>query len=323
MNKFIKLSEDEFHDIYDFPEFWIVNGTPIDVGNFPNTHYGYVVKTILDKHNINPNDASIYEGTVDSGFLQQLKDAGLSDEEIRVVQETESPSEYAVKNWGWTRISGDWLHMPNISSSILMQAAQSMLSLFGERAKGSKWRIVTPAKSFHDIDFDTIASGDVKGVASNNAYASRYLAKIANSCDKIGRYANADQIDGILENKEYPEINNEVDGRSIMDGPIPNTDSISASLGDDYEVLSGIRELPLSDFDSSPNDLFYSSNDFKHTKLLAERIRETNQIKPLIVVIDKEGPYILEGAHRLGALHLLGAKTFPAMVVIDHNEEVE
>jgi len=32
---------------------------------------------------------------------------------------------------------------------------------------------------------------------------------------------------------------------------------------------------------------------------------------------DKDGVYVLEGGHRLGALHILKAKSFPALVVID------
>jgi ParB-like chromosome segregation protein Spo0J len=52
-------------------------------------------------------------------------------------------------------------------------------------------------------------------------------------------------------------------------------------------------------------------------KKLAEEIKETNEINPLIVVIDNEGLYVLEGGHRLAALHLLGKKTLPALVVRD------
>lgn len=98
---------------------------------------------------------------------------------------------------------------------------------------------------------------------------------------------------------------------------IPNQSSISATI-DDYEILDGVRELPLSDFNSKPTDLFYAADDIKRTKELAEKIKRNGKIDPLIVVIDKEGPYILEGAHRLGALDILGKKTFPAQVVIDN-----
>ena len=39
------------------------------------------------------------------------------------------------------------------------------------------------------------------------------------------------------------------------------------------------------------------------------------------MVEDGEGIYVLEGGHRLGALHELGAKSFPAMYVIDLDDD--
>lgn len=99
---------------------------------------------------------------------------------------------------------------------------------------------------------------------------------------------------------------------------VPNTGSISASLNE-WEELRGIREVPLSDFDAAPSDLFYDKRDLLRVKKLAETIRESGWISPLIVVIDDEGPYILEGAHRLGALYTLGVPTFPALVVQDES----
>jgi hypothetical protein len=53
------------------------------------------------------------------------------------------------------------------------------------------------------------------------------------------------------------------------------------------------------------------------TKALAEEIKQSGEVNPLIVMIDEEGPYILEGGHRYDALKILGAKSFPAIVVID------
>jgi disulfide oxidoreductase YuzD len=102
---------------------------------------------------------------------------------------------------------------------------------------------------------------------------------------------------------------------------IPNTDSIDATFYN-YEVLPGIREIPISQFNSSPTDLFYDANDIKNTKNLAQQILQNKTISPLIIVVDNEAtPYILEGAHRLGALHLLGIQTFPALVVLDYDSE--
>lgn len=102
---------------------------------------------------------------------------------------------------------------------------------------------------------------------------------------------------------------------------IANTGSISAELGDDYTVLKSVRTVPLSDFNSAPKDLFYAADDHRMVRALAETIKHNNRIDPLIVVIDDQGPYILEGAHRLGALHLLGKKEFPALVVIDDSQD--
>lgn len=97
---------------------------------------------------------------------------------------------------------------------------------------------------------------------------------------------------------------------------VPNTESIAASF-DKYEVLQGLREVPLAHFHSAPRDLFYASDDLRATRELADQLRASRQIAPLIVVVNGDGPYVLEGAHRLGALHLLRAKSFPALVVRD------
>jgi hypothetical protein len=113
---------------------------------------------------------------------------------------------------------------------------------------------------------------------------------------------------------QYPVVAGTVDGREVLP-EVPNMSSIEATL-DDYEILSGIREVPMKDF-GGPKSVFYAADDFERSKKLAETIRQSNKISPLIIIIDKEGPYILEGAHRFVALHYLGAKSFPAKVVLD------
>jgi GNAT superfamily N-acetyltransferase len=95
-------------------------------------------------------------------------------------------------------------------------------------------------------------------------------------------------------------------------------DSLPASL-DDWEEL-GVRELPYADF-SSPDKHFYDPKDFKRAEQLAAEIKENGEIEPLLVVVDEEGPYILEGQHRFVALHKLGYTTFPALVVLDLTEK--
>jgi hypothetical protein len=119
---------------------------------------------------------------------------------------------------------------------------------------------------------------------------------------------------------DYPEAGEETSNLSVDSEEIPNMSSIEASLID-YRILPGIKELPLSEFEpTDPRKMFCTADDIRRCQSLAEQIKENRYIKPLIVVIDKDGPYILEGIHRLGALHLLGATTFPAKIVIDDEE---
>ena len=115
--------------------------------------------------------------------------------------------------------------------------------------------------------------------------------------------------------KEYPLAGEVVDGRTVLDN-IDNTSSIGASLYR-YKVLNGIREVPMSDFQVSGKH--YSVEGTQRIQQLAVEIQQSKEISPLIVVVDKEGPYILEGSHRISALKLIGAKSFPALVVIDYD----
>lgn len=109
-----------------------------------------------------------------------------------------------------------------------------------------------------------------------------------------------------------------VDGLTVR-REVPNTSSISASLGEDYRILPGIREIPMSVF-GGPKTVFYAADDYKRSEMLAQQIEASGEINPLIIVIDEKGPYILEGSHRYVALWNLKKKSLPAMVVIDESE---
>ena len=114
----------------------------------------------------------------------------------------------------------------------------------------------------------------------------------------------------------FPVAGDVVDGRKVRDrGNIPNTESIGATLFE-YEVLEGVREVPMGAF-PGVDGRHYSVWGNKRREELAEEIAHSNEITPLIVVVDDEGPYILEGATRIDALYRLGAKSIPALVVID------
>lgn len=119
------------------------------------------------------------------------------------------------------------------------------------------------------------------------------------------------------QQKTYPPAGNEVSGLQVR-SDVPNVSSIESSFTD-YEILQGVREVQMSDF-GGPRTVFYAANDFKKSNELAEEIKQSGEINPLIVAVDSEGPYLLEGAHRFVALHNLGVSSFPALVVIDNND---
>ena len=115
---------------------------------------------------------------------------------------------------------------------------------------------------------------------------------------------------------QYPPIKNgRVSGLTVSKN-IPNTESIAATL-DNYEVLKGVREIPFTEF--SDFNLPSSKDDLEKVKKLANQIKSSGRIDPLIIVVDEEGPYVLEGSHRFCSLYLMKLRSFPAIVVIDRD----
>jgi len=113
----------------------------------------------------------------------------------------------------------------------------------------------------------------------------------------------------------YNEAGAEVGGVSVDFSDVPNMSSIRATYDEgEYRILPSIREVPVDEF-SEPESVFYSKADFERARDLSEAIGESGELNPLIVVIDDEGPYILEGAHRYVAVRYLGKSSFPALVV--------
>jgi hypothetical protein len=109
-----------------------------------------------------------------------------------------------------------------------------------------------------------------------------------------------------------PIAGSTVDGR-VVTGKASNVRSIDSSL-DDYAILDDIRDVSMDYFSYHEP---YSASELKRTQSLAQEIKESNTINPLIIVEDLDGFYILEGGHRFDALNMLGAKSFPALVVKD------
>ena len=114
----------------------------------------------------------------------------------------------------------------------------------------------------------------------------------------------------------YPIWRNRPNTLNVRDdGNIPNVSSVSASL-DNWDELPGIREVHMNEFEGVTGRS-YSVKGNKAIKNLADAIRSSGEITPLIVVIDIEGSYILEGSTRIDALKRLGVNEFPALVIIE------
>lgn len=148
-------------------------------------------------------------------------------------------------------------------------------------------------------------SADPDTVIVHASIPAQYLRRVDKGADA------ATVADG-----PYQLAGDVVDGRKVLP-EIPNLSSISASLTD-YKVLKGVREVPFAAF-TQMGKLAYATVDARsRAQELAEAITESREIAPLIVVVDSDGPYVLEGSHRFDALRELGAKSFPALVVIDN-----
>lgn len=108
--------------------------------------------------------------------------------------------------------------------------------------------------------------------------------------------------------------NGDVVSGMTVTGPVPNTGSIASSF-EAYETLPGLYEVPTEGWKQSDVREVVSAK--KITELVAALGAPDSEIKPLIVGIDKNGPHIVEGSHRIEAILRLGKKSFPAMVVLD------
>jgi hypothetical protein len=111
---------------------------------------------------------------------------------------------------------------------------------------------------------------------------------------------------------KYPKAGSNIDGFSVGK-KISNTDSISATF-DDYVTLKDIRKVPTSDFGVVN---YVSKSDLDRVGDLIGLISENERIDPLIVVMDREGLWALEGKHRLAAIQKMKIDYFPALIVLD------
>ena len=137
--------------------------------------------------------------------------------------------------------------------------------------------------------------------------------ELATQEQQLQEAAEAPAVTEPVPTERFPPATPTVGGLRVTEN-IPNLESISASLGSDYEELPGVRIVQMKEFTESKP---YSKSERERVEDLASAIQENQYIDPLIVAIDEEGPYILEGGHRMDALSKLGVQEFPAIIVLE------
>ena len=133
-----------------------------------------------------------------------------------------------------------------------------------------------------------------------------------------GRLIAAKSDAGLVGGLKIVRAGDVVDGLVVRED-VPNMGSISASL-DDYTVMAGVREVPITAFDESYINSIKPDKLDQRTRDLADEIKASGELNPLIVAFDSKGAYIIEGGHRFDALIASGAKSIPAVVVIDESD---
>jgi hypothetical protein len=189
-----------------------------------------------------------------------------------------------------------------------------------------------PTQSNIPITTDRGYVAEVLGMAPAVPAASRATTRISNEmADQLVRAITGNPqatAPRVLEETSMPFMQaiapkivkpgDQVSGLTVRE-EVPNMGSISATL-DDYEVLSGIREVPRGAFDKEYLDSLSFEKLDERTKNLANQINESKEINPMIVAVDSKGAYIIEGGHRFDALMAQDTKSIPAMVVIDKSD---
>jgi len=216
----------------------------------------------------------------------------------------------------------------SLGAGLSMEAAQKFLrglqKVSAGSALGGMKAVFNKIRGGSGRFGDASVAMQEKGAFGPFTGAEEMMNKVSAIKDTAGAemgkvHAMIDSLDNPVQSikKQYPIISQTVDGREVG-GTIKNTSSIPASLTD-YTELPGIREVKLDSFEWKGKPTYYSTSEELRTKNLANRIIESNRIDPLIVVIDDKGPYILEGGHRFDAMREIGAKSFPAKIVIDNS----
>ena len=126
-----------------------------------------------------------------------------------------------------------------------------------------------------------------------------------------------DKVSGLTVREEVPNVSS-IPARFYNDSFL--LDVLSPIGIDDYEIISGIREVSKGAFDKKYLDSLSFEKFDKRTKDLATQVQESKENIPMVVAVDSKGAYIIEGGHRFDALMAQDTKSIPAIVVADKSD---
>ena len=235
-----------------------------------------------DNARMRPNAASRVEAELTNQYLQQ--------EAQRVLQQAQDQS-------AWQQ-----------SSEAVKQTVLDQLNSTGRFTPDVNEAYASLQANF----FSTMAAR--VGITPQELY-DRYSLKVA--AKQVGQGGVLNFTDPVTF--RTVQAGDTVDGRVVREA-VPNLSSIGASL-DNYTVLEGVREIPLTTFDPEYLNSITMDRLDERTRNLADEIKASGEIAPLIVAFDSKGAYIIEGGHRFDALIASGAQSIPAVVVIDQNDQ--
>lgn len=105
-------------------------------------------------------------------------------------------------------------------------------------------------------------------------------------------------------------------GKYTIRKPSESLHTSAQSFFKDYEIMPGVRDIPLEDLGDLPG--YDDKKEARRIRNLADEITENGEIEPVFVAIGPDGePYLMEGQHRARAFKLIGEKSIPARVVVD------
>jgi hypothetical protein len=137
-------------------EYWIDDsGNALyadgDVSDY--NHEAYVAEQVMAKYDIDPNE-------VDYILMseEELKERGVTEEDIKLILGEADLREYAMVQWGWKRLEGNNVETNTLTSQDLRNIANGLYDAFNEEAERDMFNIYVMSnnKWYENVPFHII-----------------------------------------------------------------------------------------------------------------------------------------------------------------------